>query len=75
MSPANFSVHLTRLSNMLCVFRPVCSGLPDSPGQPALQPVRGSHLLPHGVAEVRRQASRTGAAGTVCVSLTYIFDL
>lgn len=50
---------------MLCVFRPVCSGLPDSPQKPAPQPVRGSHLLPHGFSEVCSQTTYTGAAGTV----------
>lgn len=54
-------------SNILCVFRPVCSGLPDSPQQPAPQPVCRSHLLSHGISEVCSQTTYTGAAGTVAV--------
>lgn len=51
-------------SNSFHSFRPVCSGLPDSPQQPALQPVYGSHLLPHGISEVRGQTACARPAGT-----------
>lgn len=55
---------------MLCAFRPVRSGVPDSPQQPDAQPVCGSHLLPHGISEVCSQTTYAGAAGTVFVYRT-----
>lgn len=54
---------------MLSLFRPVCSGLPDAPQQPAPQPVCGSHLLPHGMSEVCRQTTCASPAGTLLVHL------
>lgn len=65
---------------LLFLFRPVCPGLSDSPWKSPVQPVCGSHLLPHGLSEVCCQKTRIGSAGkrlgcTIALVLTWSIHL
>lgn len=59
---------------ILFILRSVCSGLPDSPQQSTVQPVCGSHLLPHGMSEICCQTTCTRPAGRMLAHPFFCFS-